>query len=244
LKPKILITGSSLETENGDATYVGKAYTEAIVSVGGIPLILPLTDKRQEQHKCSIIDKDWLAGFDGLMLTGGEDIDPLLYGKNPHRKLGRIAPDRDIVEMAIIPLALSVNMPIFGICRGMQVLNVACGGTLYQDIYSQASGIMQHRQNAPRNHSTHGVNITKNSRLHKIFKSKYIYVNSYHHQAIDKIADGFIVSAQADDGIIEAIETVDGTFVIAVQWHPEGMWEQIDKQYLLFESFVKECQSI
>ncbi len=215
-------------------TLVGKSYTEGLIRAGAIPLIIPSTEVP--------IDEQWLSGFDGILLTGGEDVCSLLYGQSPHQKQGRISPDRDSLEMALIPMAIKQGLPILAICRGLQILNVACGGSLLQDINSQVSKAIKHQQHAPRGYGSHQIEIEPDSHLYQIFGTRIVQVNSYHHQAIDQLADGFRVTAWAEDGVIEAIESINQPFVVAVQWHPEGMWDQNQQQYSLVESFVQACK--
>lgn len=238
MRPRIAVTGTAMETKYGTGTYIDKAYIDGVIHGGGIPVLLPLTDTKD-------IDDTWISQYDGLLLSGGEDVDSLSYQQNPHPKQGRISPDRDLLEFAIISYALNQKMPLLGICRGIQVLNVACGGTLYQDIYSQVPGVMKHSQNAPRSYGTHIIKINPSSRLFTIYNhQKQIPVNSYHHQAIDRLADGLKVTATTDDGIIEAVEGTGNHFILGVQWHPEGMWKDYPEQLQLFKAFVDACKGL
>ncbi len=234
MRPRIAITGVLTETKFSFATQISQAYTEGIIQAGGTPVLLPLTSAE--------VDEQWLAGINGLLLSGGEDVDPVHYGENPHVKQGRISPERDMQELKLIAIAEQKKLPILAICRGLQILNIAHGGTLYQDIYSQMHGVMKHSQNAPRWYGTHRITLDRHSRLYEIFGKQNIHVNSYHHQAVDTIAEGFKAVAWADDGVVEAIEKIGEPFAVAVQWHPEEMWKTDALQMALFRKFVEACR--
>lgn len=234
MRPRIAITGVLTETKFSFATQISQAYTEGVIQAGGTPVLLPLTSAE--------VDEQWLAGINGLLLSGGEDVDPVHYGENPHVKQGRISPERDMQELKLIAIAEQKKLPILAICRGLQILNIAHGGTLYQDIYSQMHGVMKHSQNAPRWYGTHRITLDRHSRLCEIFGKQNIHVNSYHHQAVDTIAEGFKAVAWADDGVVEAIEKIGEPFAVAVQWHPEEMWKTDALQMALFRKFVEACR--
>ncbi|MFO7245883.1 MAG: gamma-glutamyl-gamma-aminobutyrate hydrolase family protein [Thermaerobacter sp.] len=159
----------------------------------------------------------------GLLLTGGCDVDPYLFGQHPHPRLGRVSPRRDAWEAALVRAALAAGTPILAICRGVQILNVACGGTLIQDLDAQVPGVIQHRQRAPHHHPSHEVRIRDGSLLHRTAGSRVIRVNSRHHQAVLEPGRGLVVSATAPDGVVEAVEGTGPGFVLGVQWHPENM---------------------
>ncbi|OEH84936.1 hypothetical protein BHU72_07020 [Desulfuribacillus stibiiarsenatis] len=234
MKPKIAITGTAMDTKYGYGTFLNRAYSEAVIKAGGIPVLLPLTF----QDLCD----EWLDSVDGLLLSGGEDVDPNRFGQHPIPKQGKITPDRDVLELSIIPKAIEKKIPIFAICRGIQVLNIACGGTLYQDINSQIPGTIKHSQNAPRWFGTHYIDIADNSKLHKIVQTSSMKVNSYHHQSIHTLGDGLEIVAHSSDGVIEAVEGTENLYILGVQWHPEGMWERDSLQFELFTAFIRECQ--
>ena len=195
---------------------VSTDYIQAITEFGGVPLVIP---NLQEDAIDPIIQQ-----IDGLLLTGGGDIDPTLFGEEPLQGLGNITPERDAFEIAITQKMLKLNKPILGICRGIQILNIAAGGDMYQDIYSQIEKrLLQHTQQAPRWHATHFVHLKKGSLLGDIIQKEKVKVNSFHHQAVRNIPNEFEVSALASDGIIEAVESKINSFVMGVQWHPECM---------------------
>jgi putative glutamine amidotransferase len=207
------------------------AYVRAVTQTGGMPVLIS-----------PIMTDDMLrviyADLHGLLLTGGVDVDPDLYGEPQHPKLGRIDQDSDRVEMQLARWAFDDDLPIFGICRGIQVLNVAMGGTLYQDIESQVGGALRHAcTDEPRDWIAHSVQITGASRLAEVMGRTEIAVNSLHHQAINGLSSLFRLVAQALDGIIEGIERRDGAFCLAVQWHPEELVSQAPHK-ALFQALV------
>lgn len=211
-------------------------YCEAIYESDGIPIILPVM--REESYADDIFLK-----MDGMLLTGGVDVDPTVYGENPLNTLGNVSPFRDRQEIRLIKNAIKGDMPILAICRGIQVLNVAAGGTLYQDIPTQLKDSVMHEQNdIPSSHGIHSIDIVKNSRLATILGKSKIMVNSFHHQSVKDTADGFTICAKAPDGVIEAIESVKG-FMLGVQWHPERMYLSSEQNKKLFISFVEYCRT-
>lgn len=205
---------------------VGFDYIRAIEQAGGTPLVLPIV----ENPDCI---SDFTRIIDGLLLSGGGDIDPFLFHEEPIPNLGNIDPSRDWVEIRMSTVSLEEDIPILAICRGIQVLNVAAGGTLYQDISQHPAEIIKHRQNAPGWYASHSIHIEPDSLLYEIFGSQMARVNSYHHQAVLSPAD-FHVSARSTDGIIEAIESSTHRFVVGVQFHPEMMWERHPEAANLF----------
>ncbi|WP_039042122.1 gamma-glutamyl-gamma-aminobutyrate hydrolase family protein [Sporosarcina sp. ZBG7A] len=229
MKPIIGIT-SDID-EKGE-TFLKADYSRAILRAGGLPVVLPAGLEDIEEI-CNRID--------GLLLTGGEDVNPIVFGEEPKRELGKIAPERDTMEIAIAKCAIGKNIPVLGICRGHQVLNVALGGTIYQHIYSDLEGpLNQHKQQADRNYPTHTVVVDEGSRLSTYAGGKEILVNSLHHQAVNAIPKPLVVTGIAKDGIIEALESTEHKFVMSVQWHPEALSNRGDKTSLrIFEGFVE-----
>lgn len=217
---------------DGTTVEVGMTYIKSVRKAGGIPFIIPITTNEKE------ID-EYLDRIDGLLMTGGEDVSPLLFGQEPSRFLGEVVPDRDFYDLVLIRKAVKRKIPVFGICRGIQCLNIAMGGDLIQDIPSEVENAIQHRQNGPRSYGSHTINIVKGSLVAKLLKTESIAVNSFHHQACGKIAKGFKVTAKAPDGIIEAIESEDGRSY-GVQFHPEGFVYSGNNTFLpLFQHLVK-----
>ena len=212
-------------------------YIDSIVKAGGIPIMLPVVhDKR--------LIKDQIDLIDGLMLPGGCDVHPLLYGEEPHPDLGFVNPERDRFELDSISIAYEQQKPIFGICRGVQIINVAFGGTLYQDLGQlNVENKVKHSQKAKLHTAFHTVEITPSTQLYDVFRKTKIETNSFHHQAIKKLADGFIVSAIAKDGVIEGIEKTDYPFLVGVQWHPERMVDHDPSMLELFSMFVNKARN-
>lgn len=228
------VIGIALGRELDEWT-VGCAYVQAIEEAGGIAVCLPP------------VAWDELTGtrfhfLDGVLLPGGSDIDPLHYGEEPLPENGALEPERDRFELPLARWALERHVPVFGICRGMQVLNVAAGGTLYQDLPSQGIARVQHRQKAPRDYPTHWIEIAIGSLLARITGETCIRVNTFHHQGVRQPAPGFQVSAMARDGVIEAIEMPHHPFALGVQWHPEAMIQSDPVQRALFTHFVEAAR--
>ena len=209
----------------------------AITEFGGVPIVLPNVKKDAIESVVGMID--------GLLLTGGGDIDPTLFGEEPHQKLGSIVPERDEFEVLLIQKMLELNKPILGICRGAQIISIAAGGDMYQDIYTQISKpLLQHDQQAPRTHASHYVEVTPGSILSNIVGVEKFKVNSFHHQAVREMPKGFKVSGVASDGIIEAFESSEHPFVLGVQWHPECLVLKNDVvSELIFKAFIGACKN-
>lgn len=206
------------------------AYFRAVERAGGLPLIIP--------GMCSpSLADDLLKGLDALLLTGGGDIDSALFQEEPHCSQGETDPLRDVLEIALVRAAIKQNLPTLCICRGAQILNVACGGTLYQDLPSQGASTIQHLQHTPRRFATHNISIEEGTLLASIFRAKKTRVNSVHHQGIKAVAHGLKVSARAPDGVIEGIEHPASSFMLGVQWHPETMDDE-PLEYELFNSLI------
>ena len=235
-KPLIGVT-ARYSNENGLASHYAKtAYIEGVRMAGADVLLIPASE---DPSACDRIMKS----LDGLLLTGGADVSPQLYGEEPIRqvKFSRIADDR--FESALIQAAREQGKPILGICRGLQILNVALGGTLYQDLHAQGAATLCHLQDeAIWEEGTHSVSVLEGTVLSGILQSSKVLVNSYHHQAVKDLASGLIVSARSSDGVVEAAETANG-MVLGVQWHPERMTAQ-EPFMRLFRHFVEKCLEI
>lgn len=213
-----------------------QTYYRAVSKFDGLPVLLPGNNIEDISNILSIVD--------GILLTGGDDVDPLIYDESPHIELGDINPYRDEFEIELTRCAIDLGIPILGICRGAQVINVAMGGNLYQDIESQLKNAsIKHRQKAPDWYGTHNVVLDKGSGLYNMVEQEVIKVNSFHHQAIKEIAPGFNATGHAPDGVIEAIEMINHPFVIGVQWHPEKMLDNYDHAQFIFENFIKSAKT-
>lgn len=234
-KPIIGITSTWVKiSELSEGVYVHQDYYRGVEACGGLPMVLPLTEPELFQRLIDLCD--------GVIFTGGEDVDPQFYGAEPLQHLGPILPHRDRVEIAAVRYTRAQHKPLLAICRGAQVLNVALGGTLYQDLPSQYPGALQHMQKAARGQDTHWAEIAEGSGLHRIFGQTRVRINSLHHQALERVADGLVVTATASDGVIEAVEDPEAAFTIGVQWHPESMWARDSLMKALFQDFVEHSR--
>jgi putative glutamine amidotransferase len=205
-------------------------YVQAVLASGGLPVLLP-----------AVISEDSRAAYaqhlHGLLIPGSPaDIDPACYGEEPHARLGPVNPLRTDFELQLVSLALRRELPVFGICGGAQVLNVALGGSLYQDIPSQVSKAYKHSGFSERAHT---VDIVAGTRLAAILGIQEMRVNSLHHQAVKVPGQGMVVSASARDGVIEAVEISSRPFVVGVQWHPERLFVADEAAQRLFSAFVQ-----
>ncbi|MFZ5818143.1 MAG: gamma-glutamyl-gamma-aminobutyrate hydrolase family protein [Bacillota bacterium] len=232
MRPLIGITANMLqELPNRDWIWNTNDYNRAVQRAGGIPVLLPFVET--EAEAAAVLDR-----IDGLLLSGGEDLDPLLYGEMPHPKTGNISPERDAAELLYARLALARDMAIFGICRGQQVLAVAFGGSLWQDLPAQVPTAMKHRQDGPKWYPTHPVSIAEGSRLAAILGNQRL-VNSRHHQSVKRVPEGWVVNAVAPDGVIEGMEHPGHRFALSVQWHPENFQGRPYHFDDLFRAFVE-----
>lgn len=215
------------------STFPRDYYVQSVRRAGGVPLLLPPVGDGEE---AAFI----LTKLDGLVLSGGGDISPLYLGEFPHRAIKGCSPQRDLSEILFTKEAFNRDLPLLGICRGIQVLAVATGGSIYQDVPSQHEGAMLHNQTAPREFPWHEVNL--GGRFQTIMGRTKITVNSFHHQAVQQLPSGFRVGATAPDGIIEGIEAPEKCFCLGVQWHPEAMLEDPFSQ-ALFSAFIQAVKS-
>jgi putative glutamine amidotransferase len=194
-------------------------YVSAVRRAGGDPHVLDLAGADAADH---------LVGADALLLTGGGDVDPVHYGEDPHDTFSAAEPGRDDAEIALAREAMARRLPILAICRGVQVLNVAAGGSLVQDIPSAIATAVEHRVESSAPEPAHAVNVAPGTHLAELLaddlRDGTAQVNSRHHQAVDRLAPGFVVSATAPDGVVEGIEATDQPFCVGVQWHPENFW--------------------
>lgn len=223
-------------TLGGDAQKPGsftlrQDYVRSVERVGGLPLLMAVGPPERAPAL--------LGRVQALLLTGGSDLDPAFYDQAPHPKLGPVVRERDTFELALCREALERDLPILAICRGIQVLNVATGGTLVQDIPSQIKGAVDHDSKAERWQMAHPVKVLAGTRLREILRKDVVAVNSFHHQAVRAPGSRLVVSAVCEaDGVIEGLEATDRRFVVGVQWHPEGFWNHGEVFRPLFAALV------
>ncbi|HEX8983559.1 MAG TPA: gamma-glutamyl-gamma-aminobutyrate hydrolase family protein [Ktedonobacterales bacterium] len=214
-----------------------RAYIRALIAAGVTPLLIPPElDASALEEVC--------AQLNGLVLAGGADVDPAHYGEQRSSACGDVEPERDELELTLTRMALSRDLPTLGICRGMQVMNVACGGSLYQDIPTERPDAQVHDQHhLGRNHLAHSIHVERESRLGAILGVTETRVNSLHHQAVDRTGTGLRIVARAEDGLPEGIEAPDRRFAVAVQYHPEELVETDALSRRLFAAFAEACRS-
>jgi len=217
--------------------WVSPPYMNGIIEAGGLPVLLPFVKKKKD---IKMLAKE----FDGFLFTGGQDVNPSLYGQPLCNCSNEISPKRDELEENLLDAIIKENKPILGICRGMQLINVFFGGTLKQDILgSKKIGMtLQHDQKTPPNIPVHEINIIEDSLLYQILGKDRILVNSMHHQGIGELADGLLPVATSVDGLVEAVQIKNLDFGIAVQWHPELLWRTDTNARKLFTAFVKAAE--
>lgn len=219
---------------------MGRSYIEELRKVGAVPWVIPLVPH----------DPDTLTEIftrlDGVFITGGVDVDPSRYGEDKTPLCGATDPDRDAVEIALLNHARERGLPVLAVCRGIQILNVACGGTLYQDVRAQVPAALKHDyfptpDQPSRQYLAHDITVKAGTRLARILRESVVPVNSMHHQAIKDLAPTLIPTAYAPDGIIEGVEAADGPYLVGVQWHPEELTESHPGMQRLFTSFVESA---
>ncbi len=232
--PLIGVTTSITVRKPVERAYVNSAYLAAVQEAGGIPLpIPPQLDARARDGVFAILD--------GFLLTGGGDVDPAAFNEPPHPTLYEVAPARDRLEIALVHSAMEAKKPLLAVCRGIQVLNVALGGTLFQDVGSDPGTEIQHTQDKPRDEPTHPVKVMAGSRLARVLGTTDLLVNSMHHQAVKAPGKGLVPVAFALDMIVEGVETEDPDperFLLGVQWHPEELTRKDPTARRLFSALI------
>ena len=218
-----------------DSIWMLPGYMDGVRQAGGLPIIFPFTEDEQELDQL-------VRMCEGFLFTGGQDVSPELYQETPLEGLVTTCGKRDTMERIVLEKAIEADKPILGICRGIQFINAALGGTLYQDIPSQHPSETEHHQHAPYDIPVHDVTIIKDSPLHKCLEVERLPVNSCHHQAVRELAPGLKPMAISPDGLVEAVFMEDKTYLWAVQWHPEFSFKTDKYSRMIFRSFIKAME--
>lgn len=208
-------------------------YVQAVSKAGGIPFLIPTVEPS--------LSREIYERLDGIIFSGGDDVDPSHFGEEPQVHLGRITPERDAFELALARLALEGPKPVLAICRGLQVVNIAAGGDVYQDLAGITTQL--HRQQAPRWYGTHRVRLDRKSRLFSLLQKESFRVNSFHHQGVRRVGAGLKAVGWTEDGLVEAVESrEEDKMIIGVQWHPECSWNKDPLAESLFLHLIQEAQ--
>lgn len=225
------------DTSSGEYSEDLQVYLNAVEQAGGTPVLLPLLENEAQA-------KEAIAGIDGLVMTGGEDVDPSYYGEEPAALLETVNEARDVSDQLLIASALDADIPMLAICRGCQFLNVALGGSLYQDIPTQYTSPLPHRSADQVDFVYHEITVAEDSVLFDIMQTSTLTANSWHHQGVKELGEGLTVIATAEDGMVEAIQKKDATFVLGLQFHPEWHIDYGDAEYLpIFQRLVIEANA-
>ena len=241
-RPLIGVTTQTLQAIDGipdglpHSVVMNQRYYHAVASAGAAPVLVPLLDDLETLR--AIYERT-----DGILIPGGVDVDPAAFGEKPHERLGRIDPARDRVEIQLVKWAVEDDKPLLGLCRGLQVINVALGGTLYQDLETEYPNGIKHdyfpNYGFSRDHLAHDVVVEAGSRMRHALIDPAVPVNSMHHQGIKALANGLSASALAPDGLIEAAESTNESYIVGVQWHPEVFELSDPSSGVLFRDFVQ-----
>lgn len=244
MRPRIAIAGDALTAPAksinlNHADMAPNMIKNALIKVGGAPFIVPFPETPDDVQP---LVAEYVTMLDGLVLPGGPDVDPTFYGEEPNPGMGAAIYPEDVFELALVRATVASGKPIFAMCRGMQVLNVALGGTLYQDLGNDDPACrIRHEQAASGEYPTHHVNMVPGSHLAGLI-GEHAYVNSRHHQAVHQLGDGLVVTATAPDGVVEGIESATSHQLLGVQWHPENLWVNDPTQLKLFADLVQKTQ--
>lgn len=229
------IIGILAEVDADFNTRVQPPYIKAIELAGGLPVLLPYVED-------SKVIEQFVELCDGFFFTGGADVDPRRYGEQPKATCGDIQYNRDTLEFKVLEKVMNTSKPILAICRGAQLVNVALGGTLYQDIPSEIDTQIAHRQSEPKFSPSHDVTVIENTPLYTLVGAKRIRANSFHHQSVKSLGKGLEIMSLADDGVVEAAYLLGERYLRAYQWHPERLCESDKHNRLIFEDFIKACK--
>lgn len=221
--------------EGKDSIWMLPGYLEGIREAGGLPVIFPMTtDEEEIRQLCGMCS--------GFLLTGGHDVGTELYGEEALPGMVDSCSTRDVMEKQVLEIAIAEDKAVLGICRGIQFLNAALGGTLYQDLPTQHPSDTEHHMTAPYDREIHRVRIFRETPLYELLGEEEIGVNSYHHQAVKVLSDDLRAMAESEDGLIEAAYMPDRRYIQAVQWHPEFSHKVDERSRKIFRSFVDACQ--
>lgn len=239
MKPLIGILANLATIDSGAFTgiervHLPNSYIHAVEKAGGVPIVIPVNGDKENI-------KIQIEAMNGIIISGGDDVNPTLYKEEPVRELGYIYQDIDEFDIEAINVALEKDKPIFGICRGLQILNVALGGSLYQDLKYIRNSHIKHNQQTKPYLGTHYIDIKEESILKETINEK-VLVNSYHHQSVKTLGNNLKVIAYSNDGVIEAVQKIDEKFVLGVQWHPELMVDHSEHMLNIFKRFIEECK--
>ena len=239
-KPVIGISTSVIVDQGGgfpgyERIYVNKDYVSSVISAGAVPLMIPMDDTEDNLRQT-------LELVDGVIFSGGHDIAPIRYQEEPHQKLQEICPERDEFDFLLYRLAKEKKLPILGICRGFQLMNVSEGGKLYQDLSLKDTESFKHSQGHGPSIPTHTAKVEAGSKFHDILGKEEIRVNSFHHQAVKSISENVVISGRALDGVVEAIELKDYPFGVGVQFHPEMLQEKEEDMKKIFAALVSAAR--
>lgn len=235
MKPVIGLTSQYEHLVGRKMIKMNNTYVNAVVQSGGIPIVLPIIKELSDVEK-------YLDLVDGLILTGGGDVSSILFGEEPLKEVDTICLSRDNMEIQLFKKAYERNIPVLGICRGLQVINIALGGTLYQDINVQVPNAIGHMCSYNIHQGYHTINILEDSMLNSIFGTDKLIVNSQHHQSIKDLGKDLKISSTTIDGIVESIESSNEKWIIGTQFHPEVMIESDNRFLEIFISFMKACK--
>lgn len=240
-KPIIGITSDTNYIKRNDeysgleVNYSQKVFSDAVFAAGGLPYMIPMNGGDYADELMEVLD--------GLIIIGGHDVSPLVYGQEPRAKLGMTRPDRDASDLALFEEAKKRRVPVLGVCRGLQLINAAQGGTLYQDLSEDERIQVQHDQLAKPDQLVHAIFVQPGTNLSRIISDGEI-VNSIHHQVIDQLGEGLTVSALSNDGVIEAMESQEKIpLIMAVQWHPETIFQDYPQHLKIFEDLIYRAEA-
>lgn len=220
-----------------ESLWMVPGYMEGIIEAGGLAVMLPLISDEEDLRQL-------VTQYDGFLFTGGQDVTPLLYNTRKLETCGECSSERDLMETIIFEEALKQDKPLLGICRGIQLINVLLGGTLYQDLPTQHESEIEHHMSEPYDRYIHDVNLIDHTPIKELLKVDQLPVNSYHHQAIREVSERLTVMAKANDGIVEGVYMKGRKFVWAIQWHPEFLYKIDEPSRKIFKAFVDASQRI